>query len=450
VNRAQFEAAFDSRTLAYAAEFAHASEPIVVVVGPASDNRAGHTLLLTLCNLLARAHRRVLVVGNLARPLVCPSVFGISTLEQATVGLMRSINPFGDFQSVAAASERALLTIGVGASDPTIDLALGCAGWVAILDKEAPIGSDDRSIWGAALAACLGANAAFHRALGERELPSGNWSGWDYLKAGTAQGPVVDGPLDVGRVLQVGAGAVGSALDYFLMLLLGIDTPWTIVDGDLVDVSNLNRQLVFVARDAGFPDLEPVNKANRAAEMLGPHATASAHWYGEDEAVVEATYDVVLALANDRGVRSFLQGRQPTVLLHATTSPNWQAQLHRHIAGRDDCIDCRLPAGTPRFTCSTEEVVDASGARFDAAVPPLSAIAGFLLITELVRLGQGSLLEERANYTAVELLTAVPSATQRLVRSCRDGCRVRKQPDVRRGLDANSRWLDLDTEPIHS
>jgi hypothetical protein len=450
VNRDEFEAAFDSRTLAYAPGFAHAGEPIVVVIGPASDNRAGHTMLLTLCNLLARAHRRVLVVGDLARPLRCPSVFGISTLEEATVGLMRSINPFGDFNSAAAAPERALLTIGVGATDTAIDLALGCAGWVAILGAEAPIGTDDSSSWGAALAACLGANTAFHRALGERELPSGSWSGWDYLKSGTRQGPVVDGPLDVGRVLQVGAGAVGSALDFFLALLLGINTKWVIVDGDLVDVSNLNRQLVFVARDAGFPDPEPFNKANRAAKVLAPHATPSAHWYGDDEAVVEGTYDVILALANDRGVRSFLQGRQPTVLLHATTSPNWQAQLHRHVAGHDDCIDCRLPAGTPRFTCSTEEVVDASGARFDAAVPPLSAIAGFLLIAELVRLERGSLLEERVNYTAVELSTAVPRATQRLVRSCRDGCRVRMQPDVRRALDANSRWLHLDTEPIHS
>jgi hypothetical protein len=225
--------------------------------------------------------------------------------------------------------------------------------------------------------------------------------------------------------------------------MTGVGGSWSIVDGDDVDVTNLNRQMMFVAKDAGFPDGVPLNKAEQAAKRLDANIVHSDRWYGDDPAIVDRQYDVVLALANDRGVRSFLQGRQPTVLLHATTSPNWQAQLHRHVAGRDDCIDCRLPSPAAAFVCSTEEVEAASGQRFDAAVPPLSALAGLLLGAELVRLQQGTMVDQPHNFTAVELSAGLP-IIQRKIRRCRGGCAVRRTPQVRRAIDAHSRWLHLD------
>jgi hypothetical protein len=246
----------------------------------------------------------------------------------------------------------------------------------------------------------------------------------------------------------VGAGAVGCALDFFIAFA-GIGGDWVIVDGDVVDVSNLNRQLLFVACDAGFPEGKAKNKASRAAARLGGDARASEAWYGDERAVVDATYDVVLALANDNGVRSFLQGRQPTVLLHATTSPNWQAQSHRHIAGRDDCIDCRLPAGSPRFTCATEEIETGTGQHVDAAVPPLSAFAGLLLATDLVRLQHDGLVETPHNYTAVEISRPEP-VVGRYVRTCRDGCASRLPASRRAPLDAHSRFQYLDPELARS
>jgi hypothetical protein len=246
----------------------------------------------------------------------------------------------------------------------------------------------------------------------------------------------------VGRVLQAGAGAVGCALGFF-MSFVGIGGAWTIVDGDVVDVSNLNRQLLFVARDAGFPDGEPVEKAVRVAQRLGDPVSASPRWYGEDAGAVEARYDVVLALANDRGVRSSLQGRQPTVLLHATTSRSWEAQLHRHVAGRDDCIDCRLPPDAGRFTCAEGEVQAPAGERGDAALPPLSATAGLLLVAELQRLELGGLVDERRNFTAVGLSSPAPTE-QRKIHRCSAGCRSRRPALLRQMVDAHSRWLHLD------
>jgi ThiF family protein len=294
----------------------------------------------------------------------------------------------------------------------------------------------------ALLASCLGANAALRRALGVRQLPAGSYSLWDRCRYDGRQGPRDVGPVDVGRVLQAGAGAVGCGLGFFISFL-GIGGAWTIVDGDVVDISNLNRQLLFTARDAGFPDSEQVKKAIRMAQLLGHPVSASPRWYGEDAGAVDATYDVVLALANDRGVRSSLQGRQPTVLVHATTSRSWEAQLHRHVAGRDDCIDCRLPPGAARFTCAEGEFQAPEEDRVDAALPPLSATAGLLLAAELKRLELGALVEGARNFTAVGLSSLTPTVQRKMYR-CTLGCRSRRPPAVRQMIDADSRWLHLD------
>jgi hypothetical protein len=209
-----------------------------------------------------------------------------------------------------------------------------------------------------------------------------------------------------------------------------------------VDVSNLNRQLLFRARDAGFSAGHARNKAECAATLL-PWAEASPHWYGEDQEAVDADYDVILALANERGARAALAARQQTVLMHATTSRSWQAQLHRHVAGHDDCIVCRLPPDAPALACSTQEVRMEDARRTDAAVPPLSAMAGLLLAVELARLQLGNLLDSRHNYTAVELSNSRP-VTQRFVRRCTAGCATRHELSVRQAIDASSRWRDLD------
>lgn len=444
MTREEFESRFDSRTIAYLPGFVHAAQPLVIAVGTTAHSPAGHALLVSLVNQVARVHRRIVLVGDFNKPLLCKDLFGAATLAEATAGLAGAINPFIEIDVVTAPpAVEPVLTVGVGA-EIEVELALGCDGWIALMGSEEPVGTDERSIWGGLLAACLGANAALHRIVGAGDLPVGSFSLWDYVRDSGLQGPPVTGPLDVGRVLQVGAGAVGAAVDFFLSFF-GMDSSWMIVDGDSVDVSNLNRQLLFVARDAGFPLGNPVNKSRRAAEMLGSAASFSPRWFHEDEAVVEGQYDLVLALANDHGVRSALQHRQPTVLMHATTSRNWQAQLHRHVAGRDDCIDCRLPSGVPNFACATEDVRTVAGEHFDAAIPPLSGTGGLLLCAELFKLQEGVVVNKPHNFAAVELSIAIPRV-QHKVRRCHQGCIVRRPTAVRQVIDANSRWRHLDGE----
>lgn len=440
MNRDDFLAEFGSRTAAYIEAAELDDRPVAVVVGEEAHSPVGHLLATSLVNQLARAHRRLILVGDLDRELLCREPFRFTDLRAATVGLAEAINPYVEVEAIPATpSDGILMTIALGARAEEADLQVGCDGWCARFGEEVGIIDRPESRWGAALASGHAAAAAFQLMRGRRFELEGSFSLWDGGGAGEGQGPTSLGPLDLGRVLQVGAGAAGAALDYWLYVT-GTSFPnWLLVDGDLVDVSNLNRQLLYLARHAGYPDGPAVPKARAAAELLG--AESSPDWWGEDSDVVNGEYDLVLALANERGVRSALQLRQPPVLLHATTSPNWQAQSHRHIRGRDDCISCRLPTEAPVTECAVGEVSEEPGV--DAALPFLSATAGLLLARDLVSLSIGQLADSEMNFSALDFGGDTPVA-QPLRHSCREGCSTWLPSDVRQRLWADTRYAALD------
>jgi hypothetical protein len=215
------------------------------------------------------------------------------------------------------------------------------------------------------------------------------------------------GPVDVGRVLVVGAGAVSQALFYWLREI-GVVGAWDVVDGDLAELHNTNRCLGMTAADAGWPDAlhsgDPRHKACIAAELTGaqPHP----YWYDSWPSLTNApNYDLVLPLANERGVRAQIAALGQPILLHATTSPNWTAELHRHIPDRDDCPACRIPdAPTARFLCGTGPASPSTPGSGDAALPFLSAAAGLLLAASLLDLDEeGRMITERQNHWLLHL-----------------------------------------------
>ena len=439
MTRDEFEREFHSRTLTYLPSYRARARQVAVLVGDDAHTPAGHALVVALVAQLARAHHCLSFHGLDDRPLLCQPLLGASTLVEATEGLAKRINPFIE---VTQTERRGgdITSIAVGRSVRSADLHVGCSEWCAVLGPEARIDSSQTGLLGAMLASCLGAAFAFHRVLGLAPVPEGRFSLWDFGSPETARGPRFEQPLELGSVLQAGAGGVGASLDFWLALL-GIRGHWTIVDGDRVEVSNLNRQLAFTASDAGFPHPPARAKANAAAALLGPAARPVPRWYGEDLPTTNASYDVILALANDHGVRAALQARQPPVLLHATTSPNWEAQFHRHIAGHDDCISCRIPPSGRLFACAEASLDGAH--HVDAALPFLSATAGVLLLAGLIKLQLGALLDSPRNFAALNLGEPMP-VSQRVQRVCTAGCPGWAPLPLRRAIAAESRFAHLD------
>jgi molybdopterin/thiamine biosynthesis adenylyltransferase len=404
---------------------------------------AGQLALLALANQLCRVYRRMtFAVGDRDAPLMVPSRWPARNLAQSLLSMVGRIDPCGSFR-IAEADENAV-KIGIGLETGACDWYVGASQAIAELRAE-PVPLDltmAGTMRGAALATCLGAAAVMRTEMGLNVVPR-RVSAWDYREGdAAAAGPADLAPVDVGRVLLVGAGAVGSALVYWLSMF-GVRCDWFVVDGDEVAIHNLNRSLLFTAADSGWPSTRPRPKAEIVAAVIG--GVPVPLWYDQAADLKELEFDVMLALANERDVRTAIAQRHAVVTLHATTGENWLSQLHRHIIGRDDCVRCRTAdIRSAEFECSVAKVSSPDHmSPGDAALPFLSAASGLMLSTALQRLqsgdlGEGSINDWRWDFDSPHLFTSTST------RSCRDDCRVVPPPSVRKRINAGSRWSHLD------
>lgn len=98
--------------------------------------------------------------------------------------------------------------------------------------------------------------------------------------------------LKDGRVLCVGAGGLGSPAALYLAAA-GVGTIG-LVDFDVVDVTNLQRQVLYTTADIGRPKLEAASERLRA---MNPHVQVETHPVTLDASnalALIASYDVVL------------------------------------------------------------------------------------------------------------------------------------------------------------
>jgi hypothetical protein len=441
----EFYAERDQRTHQYVEGWRESNHVLAIVGDEATmASRAGQVLLLALLDQAVRTHRRIQIeMPHRSIPLVVPSRFAEDSLEATALKLLASIDPCGDFAIVECAPEDAL-TLGLGVTREGLTWYLGADGWIGELSRTPVVVAPDAN-WGAAVASVLGASAVFRVFAG---IPVGpvRLSAWNWLDGGTAaDGPTVLPDPNVGDVLCLGAGAVGASLSYWRMVL-GHGGRWAFVDGDIVKVHNTNRSIGYIPADAGWPSGSPASKADLAASFVG--GAASHSWYDEFAAQPEGNhaYDIVLPLANERGVRATVASLNLPLVLHATTGRNWGAYLHRHIAGIDDCVTCRLrDVPLVKFECSiavVEAADEAPEGSADAALPFLSAAAGLMLASALARLSSAMLDDGNVNSWALDLRSSHRISTVGR-RRCRDACQTVLPRVIRSGLPGG-RWAALD------
>lgn len=416
--------------------------PVAVFVGDeAAQTVVGQQLVVTLINMLARLHRNIRLSISDAPLLASAGVPG-TTLMEAAVQTARLTDPYIKVEE--ANSSHFKIAIGIGADAPAgLPWYIGCERQIAKLDvSPQSVGEGETQFsLGAALAACFGAAVLSRQVLGVPTRPT-HLSAWNLREGENAVlGPALLPRLNVGNVLIIGAGGVGSCFAYWLSLFehLGL---WWVMDGDVAELNDSNRCLGILPSNCGWPNSAPDKKAKIAANIIGGIALDT--WY--DAADLDSLKpDLVLALANERGVRTQIMARGEPIVLHATTSQTWEAQLHRHIPDRDDCLVCRMPAKREKvqFTCSTVEVGEVGSGSSDAALPFLSATAGLMLLSGLFRLEAGELLDEQHNLWAL-CFSDLRRATRQGICSCKPGCSTPLPTVVRQRINAGRRWSYLD------
>lgn len=441
---AEFYRERDKRTAEYVDREGFQLRPIhVAIQAAACESPAGQLALLALANQLVRVHRHItfdVPVPNAVLRVRTP--FARSTLGDTLLSMSSEIDPCGVFGLVNR-GEPGAVSIGLGFENENgCNFYIGASGATASLcDSPIAFSHSPGTLRGSALASCLGAAAIFRSVLDLRTSPR-TLSCWNYLEGDRADaGPDSLEPVDVGRVLMVGAGAVAASLTYWLYAF-GVAGDWTVVDADEVKLHNINRGLVFTANDAGWLTASPTKKAKRLGSLI-PGARFFEEWYDQCNAAMHEVFDVVLGLANDRNVRHLIASRNTGIALQATTGRNWLSQLHRHILGIDDCIWCRTgEIENVEFGCSTTPVEDSNRQRNDAALPFLSAASGLMLATALQQLQAGALAVHQCNDWRWDFGSLYRMATCGH-RSCRSDCTRILSPEVRMQLNKQCRWRDL-------
>ena len=381
-------------------------------------------------------------------PLLASSLTPGSTLAETIHALVTGIDPYNDIALSPPGTELPAASIAVGA-DRTASITITAERYTAILTRDPKaFGDDPSTVIGACLAACLGAASLLHLVIGATpvERSTSLWSLMDSPPTATGPGAPPP-PLDLGHVAVVGAGAVGSALAYWLRII-GITGTWEFVDGDVVELHNTSRALGLLASHAGWTSAgltdTPENKADVTATLL--EASSYVGWYDNWLQHNQVAPDLIVPAANGPGLRAALGQRGEPILVHSATSRQWTADLHRHLPEPDGCISCRLPdtSGSP-LACSTSPI-QMGTETVDAALPFLSGAAGLLLAAGLQRIVDGRIQDGNLNHWQLHL----DANTRRTLRGrrwvCGAGCTIRRTlPQLlRRKLPRGQRWAHLD------
>ena len=385
MNEQQWRDERDDRTLRYAERRLDPKRWIVVTIEPEYLERyEGQVALLTAVNLLGRMSPSVaLNIPDIPTHDRLP--WRNRSLQEVVLSGMWAADPFGRFCLRPPRSTDYRLHLGRSGHDW---VAHGI-GWNAFIGPSpSPLRDDHHeNLIGATLSAILAVSQLFVHDLKAHPTAC-------VLNALTwTNDPVEEDaclPSDVGSVWIVGAGSVGTAALYFLVLS-GCGFVPALIDMDHVKIHNLDRSPIFLARDVGLPKIDAARRF--LAEVGIESVTADARPLHESRLWIErspGSPDILIAAANDLNVRYHIESRYPPVQLYGTTGRNWQCSLIRHIPFVDACSCCLFPPDVPQpaMTCATApaSVRDDNARQVDAALPFLSFGAGLMTVAEVLKL----------------------------------------------------------------
>ncbi len=210
-------------------------------------------------------------------------------------------------------------------------------------------------------------------------------------------GPSGQARLKAARVLIVGAGGLGSPAAMYLAAA-GVGT-LGIVDCDRVELSNLQRQLLFATEDVGRP------KTDAACERLAhlnPEITLEAHALelrAANAREVLESYDVILD-GTDRLATRYLVNDACVMLgkpLVSAAIHRFEGQVMTYVPWRGPCYRCLYPEALEGIVANCAEA---------GVLGVLPGVLGAIQATEAVKLVTGvgePLIGRLLTYDALEM-----------------------------------------------
>ena len=191
------------------------------------------------------------------------------------------------------------------------------------------------------------------------------------------------------RVLIVGAGGLGSPVAFYLAAA-GVGTIG-LIDSDVVDLSNLQRQVIHQTKDIGQPK---VNSAKAKILALNPHVAVETHYerLNADNAldIVEG-YDIVVDGVDNFPAKFLINDAcyfRKKPLVHGGIL-RFDGRVFTIIPGKSACYRCVFKQPPPPGLVASCQEAGVIGA--------LAGVIGTIQATEVLKLilGRGRLLTDR-------------------------------------------------------
>lgn len=282
---------------------------------------------------LAASWTGELLVNQLARlyPRLC--IFGDATTAARFRALARSINPLVEFDD---RPEAATATVSLVTDAHAGSLVVGSSGWSTFVGSAIP---EPRvscpNVFAAAAAAAFAAAAIFRRAvLGQSEaFEPFQYNLLSTVGVDNALGSL--GPVDLGRVLLAGVGAVGNAAIWCLARVPQLRGKVWVIDPDAVELSNLQRYVLTTDADVG---MDKTALAYRALRETGLRLHELRGRLGQS--TVPADIEHVLVTVDNPNGRRVAQAVLPLLVVNGWTSESGLgASWHDFRAGAA-CLSC--------------------------------------------------------------------------------------------------------------
>lgn len=201
--------------------------------------------------------------------------------------------------------------------------------------------------------------------------------------------------LLAGRVLLIGVGGLGSPAGYYLAAA-GIGT-LGLVDGDTLELSNLQRQIAHTTADLGRPKVE---SAARALAALNPDVRINKHnlrLSAENAPGLFKEYDFIIDATDNFESKFLIAG-----ICHAAGKPYSHAGILKFI-GQTLTV---IPGKTACLRCVFGELPPGNKEPPQGPLGAVPGVIGTIQATEAIKylLGLGELLTNRLlTYDALRL-----------------------------------------------
>lgn len=380
-------------------------KPIAVIIGENDINRYSNQLMTLISLILLSKWNSCLTIELRSSIECCLPNYPNTSLKQVIENAIYENDPYGKFKfsdKVDTSLFEHILIIGNNDQNfPTNSIWIDSYNWIYGLSNTSlhyrkPIIESNNPV-GPVLAACSGIALLFKNYNENTTIKSFiKWySSYDFKSSNITsllQNPEIPINIDIGKIFQIGCGAVGSSLDYFLSLT-NLRGRIFLIDYDHIKIENICSSLIFNYHDATEKFMKIVackkrlikNKLLDVVDYEGDYSSfiKSIDYFNDQYP------DTILCLANERNVWSTIQSNLPPVVYHATTSPNWVVNFGRHIPQKDWCIVCRFGIDNYDYTpkCSTgiiKETVDKSEPHL-GTLPFLAPTAAVLILSELIK-----------------------------------------------------------------